>query len=86
MPSSSMAVPAMSSKNMGETPMLLQCDCRFGSVDRCDRSVDAPGGEGVSVYKLTAADLASGGKAAGQWNEISAGLLDRATKHMKISR
>ena len=40
--------------------------------------------EDLSLMKLTAADLASGGKAAGQWESISAGLLERATKNMKL--
>ena len=42
--------------------------------------------EDLSRLKLTAADLAEGGKAAGEWEKISAGLLERATKNMKISR
>ena len=42
--------------------------------------------EDLSSMKLTAADLAKGGKAAGQWEAISAGLLERATKNMKLSR
>ncbi|HEU4480226.1 MAG TPA: hypothetical protein VFR80_17030 [Pyrinomonadaceae bacterium] len=42
--------------------------------------------EDLSSMKLTAADLAKGGKAAGQWEVISAGLLERATKNMKLSR
>lgn len=35
---------------------------------------------------LTAADLAPGGKAAARWDELSKGLLERATKGLKISR
>jgi len=35
---------------------------------------------------LTAADLAAGGRAADQWDELSKGLLDRAVKGMKIRR
>lgn len=42
--------------------------------------------EDLGPMKLTAADLAPGGKAAGQWETISAGLLERATKNMKLSR
>jgi len=42
--------------------------------------------EDLSPMKLTAADVAPGGKAAGEWEKISAGLLDRALKNMKISR
>lgn len=42
--------------------------------------------EDLSSLKLTAADLARGGKAAGQWEAIAAGLLERLTKNMKLSR
>jgi hypothetical protein len=42
--------------------------------------------EDLSPMNLTAADLAKGGKAEGQWPEISKGLLDRATRKMKLLR
>ncbi len=42
--------------------------------------------EDLSEMKLTAADLAKGGKAADQWETISKGLLERALKSMKLSR
>jgi hypothetical protein len=42
--------------------------------------------EDLSAMKLTAADLAAGGKAAGQWEAISKGLLERALKSMKLTR
>ena len=42
--------------------------------------------EDLGAMKLTAADLAQGGKAAGQWEAISKDLLERATKNMKLSR
>ena len=42
--------------------------------------------EDLSPMKLTAADLAKGGKAESRWPEISKGLLERATKNMKLSR
>ena len=42
--------------------------------------------EDLSPLKLTAADVAKGGKAASQWPEISKDLLERATKNMKLSR
>ena len=42
--------------------------------------------EDLTTMKLTADDLAKGGKAADQWETISKGLLERATKNMKISR
>ena len=42
--------------------------------------------EDLSEMKLTAADLAKGGKAAGQWETISKGLLERAISGMKLSR
>jgi hypothetical protein len=35
---------------------------------------------------LSAADFASGGRAAARWDEISKGLLERSVKGMKISR
>lgn len=42
--------------------------------------------EDLTPMKLTAADLAPDGKSAGEWEKVSAGLLDRATKSMKLSR
>jgi len=42
--------------------------------------------EDLSPMNLSAADLADGGKAAGQWEAISAGLLERATQSMKVSK
>ncbi|HKR60226.1 MAG TPA: hypothetical protein VJS64_10875 [Pyrinomonadaceae bacterium] len=42
--------------------------------------------EDLSAMNLTAADLAPDGKAADQWEKISAGLLERATKNMKVAR
>jgi hypothetical protein len=42
--------------------------------------------EDLSGMGLTAADLASDGKAAGQWDGMAGGLLDRATKGLKILR
>jgi hypothetical protein len=42
--------------------------------------------EDLSEMKLTAADLGKGGRAADQWDAISKGLLERATKNMKLSR
>ena len=42
--------------------------------------------EDLSPMKLTAAVLAPGGNAAGEWEKITAGLLERATKNLKISR
>ena len=42
--------------------------------------------EDLSAMKLTAADLAKGGRAADQWPTISEGLLERAIKNMKLSR
>jgi hypothetical protein len=42
--------------------------------------------EDLSGKGLTAADLAAGGRAADQWDEISKGLLDRAVNGMKIQR
>jgi hypothetical protein len=41
--------------------------------------------EDLSPMKLTAADLAPGGKAADQWEKLSAGLLERATRNIKIA-
>lgn len=42
--------------------------------------------EDLSPMKLTAAVLAPGGNAASEWEKIAAGLLERATKNLKISR
>ena len=42
--------------------------------------------EDLSGMGLTAADLGKDGAAAGRWDEISKGLLDRAVKGIKISR
>ena len=42
--------------------------------------------EDLSPMKITAADVAPGGKAAARWDQISKGLLERATKNMKLSR
>jgi hypothetical protein len=42
--------------------------------------------EDLSGMGLTAADLAEGGRAAPEWDEISNGLLDRAVKGMKVLR
>lgn len=42
--------------------------------------------EDLSEMKLTAADLAKGGKAADRWDEISKALLERATAGMKLTR
>jgi hypothetical protein len=42
--------------------------------------------EDLSQIGLTAADVASGGRAADWWNEISKGLLERAMKDMKVLR
>jgi hypothetical protein len=42
--------------------------------------------EDLSSMGLTAADLAEGGRAAPQWDEISKGLLDRAVKGLKVLR
>ena len=42
--------------------------------------------EDLGAMKLTAADLAQGGRAVDQWPSISQGLLERATKNMKLSR
>jgi hypothetical protein len=42
--------------------------------------------EDLSEMRLTAADLAEGGRAAARWDEISNGLLERAVKGMKVQR
>ena len=42
--------------------------------------------EDLSPMKLTAADVAPGGRANARWDEISKGLLERATKNMKLLR
>jgi hypothetical protein len=42
--------------------------------------------EDLTPMKLTAADLAPGGKAKDKWEKISKGLLGRATKSLKILR
>jgi hypothetical protein len=42
--------------------------------------------EDLGGMGLTAADLAAGGRAAGRWDEISKGLLERAVKGMSLSR
>ena len=42
--------------------------------------------EDLGPMKLTAADLTASGRAAARWDEISKGLLERATKNMKLSR
>ena len=42
--------------------------------------------EDLTPLKLTAADLAPDGKSAAEWEKVAAGLLDRATKNMKLSR
>ena len=42
--------------------------------------------EDLSAMGLTAADVAEGGKAFGQWNQISKELLERALKNMQMSR
>lgn len=42
--------------------------------------------EDLSAMRLTAADLAPGGSAATRWEEVSAGLLERARKGMEVSR
>jgi hypothetical protein len=42
--------------------------------------------EDLTGTGLTAADLAEGGAARARWNEIAAGLLDRAQKNMKVSK
>jgi hypothetical protein len=40
--------------------------------------------EDLSKTGLTAADLAPNGKAAGQWEDVAKGLLERAAKGLKI--
>jgi hypothetical protein len=40
--------------------------------------------EDMSPLGLTSADVNKGGKAEGKWNEVSAALLDRAQKDLKI--
>jgi hypothetical protein len=42
--------------------------------------------EDLSAMGLTAADVAEGGKAFAQWNQISKELLERALKDMEVSR
>ena len=42
--------------------------------------------EDMSDTGLTAADLAEGGPARARWNEIAAGLLDRAQKNLKVKK
>ncbi|MEK6279283.1 MAG: hypothetical protein AABN95_02920 [Acidobacteriota bacterium] len=42
--------------------------------------------EDLSGMKLTAADLAKNGAAAARWDEISKGLLNRATRGIEITR
>jgi hypothetical protein len=42
--------------------------------------------EDLNALGLTAADLAAGGRAAAQWEEVAKGLLERAAKGMKILR
>lgn len=42
--------------------------------------------EDLSARNLTAADLAAGGKAADEWKSVSKGLLERATKNLKLTR
>ncbi len=42
--------------------------------------------EDLGARKLTAADLAPGGKAADEWKGISKGLLERATKNLKLTQ
>ncbi len=42
--------------------------------------------EDLSGLGLTAADLSPGGTAAGRWDAISTGLLERALKNMKLER
>ncbi len=42
--------------------------------------------EDLSGTGLTAADLAAGGQAAARWDEIVSGLLERASKSMKVAR
>jgi hypothetical protein len=42
--------------------------------------------EDLSPMKLTAADLSPGGKAVDHWEQISKGLLERATKGVEITK
>ena len=42
--------------------------------------------EDLSAMNLVAADFAENGRAAARWNEVSAALLERAVKGMKLSR
>ncbi|MGH9843021.1 MAG: hypothetical protein ACREEM_30145 [Blastocatellia bacterium] len=42
--------------------------------------------EDLSSLKLTASDLAPGGRAAAQWEEIANALLQRATQRVKVLR
>lgn len=42
--------------------------------------------EDLSSRGLTSADLLPGGKAAAQWEEVAAGLLERAQKGMQVRR
>jgi hypothetical protein len=42
--------------------------------------------EDLSPMRLTAAELAPGGAAISRWEEVSNGLLQRATKSLEISR
>jgi hypothetical protein len=42
--------------------------------------------EDLAAMKLTAKDLAPGGRAAGQWEDITKGLLERAVKGFEITR
>jgi hypothetical protein len=42
--------------------------------------------EDLSPMRVTAAELGPGGAAAARWEEVSSGLLQRATKSLEISR
>ena len=42
--------------------------------------------EDLSAMGLAAADIADGGKAFAQWNQMSTQLLERALKNMEMSR
>jgi hypothetical protein len=42
--------------------------------------------EDTSITGFTAADLAKGGRAEAEWNEVSEGLLTRALKDIKVLR
>jgi hypothetical protein len=46
----------------------------------------AAAGLDLAAMKLTAKDLAPGGRAAAQWDDIAKGLLERALKGMEIAR